>query len=38
LVTDAKGESRISAEDYAVALIDELENPRHIRRRFTLAY
>jgi hypothetical protein len=30
------GES-ISAEDYAVALIDELENPRHDRRRFTVA-
>jgi len=38
LVTDAKGESRISAEDYAVALVDELENPRHIRRQFTAAY
>ena len=38
LVTDAKGESRISAEDYAVAMIDELEKPRHIRQRFTLAY
>lgn len=38
LVTDEKGESRISAEDYAVALIDELETPRFIRRRFTVAY
>lgn len=38
LVTDAKGESRISAEDYAVALVDELENPRHLRQQFTLAY
>lgn len=38
LVTDAKGESRISAEDYAVALLDEVEKPRHIRQRFTLAY
>lgn len=38
LVTDEKGESRISAEDYAVALIDELEKPRFIRRRFTAAY
>jgi len=38
LVTDAKGESRISAEDYAVALVDELEQPKHIRQRFTLAY
>jgi len=38
LVTDEKGESRISAEDYAVALVDELENPKHLRRQFTAAY
>ncbi len=38
LVTDAKGESRISAEDYAVALVDELEHPKHIQQQFTLAY
>ncbi|MGO9939279.1 MAG: NAD(P)-dependent oxidoreductase [Terracidiphilus sp.] len=38
LVTDAKGESRISAEDYAVALVDELENPKHVRQQFTVAY
>jgi uncharacterized protein len=37
LLTDAKGESRISAEDYAVAVADEVEIPRHIRRRFTVA-
>jgi len=38
LLSDAKGESRISAEDYAVALADEVENPAHIRQRFTIAY
>lgn len=38
LLTDAKGESRISAEDYAVALADELERPRHLNRQFTVAY
>jgi hypothetical protein len=38
LMRDENNESRISAEDYAVAMIDELENPQHIRRRFTLAY
>lgn len=32
------GESKISMEDYAVALIDELENPEHIRERFTVGY
>lgn len=38
LVMDAKGESRISAEDYAIVLVDELEHPRHIRQQFTAAY
>lgn len=38
LVTDEKGESRISTEDFAVALLDEIENPRFIRQRFTAAY
>jgi putative NADH-flavin reductase len=38
LLTDAKGESRISAEDYAVAMVDELENPAHVRQQFTAAY
>ena len=38
LVADANGESRISAEDYAVALLDEIEKPQFIGRRFTAAY
>jgi putative NADH-flavin reductase len=38
LLTDEKGESRISVEDYAVAFLDELEHPAHIRQRFTVAY
>jgi putative NADH-flavin reductase len=38
LVTDANGESRISAEDFAIALVEELERPEHVRRRFTVAY
>ncbi len=38
LVIDAKGESRISAEDYAITLVDELEHPKHIRQQFTAAY
>ena len=37
-VFDAKGESRLSAEDLAVAIIDELENRKFIRKRFTAAY
>jgi putative NADH-flavin reductase len=38
VVADEKGDSRISTGDYAVAMIDELEKPAHIRERFTLAY
>ena len=38
LVTDAQGNSRISFEDYAIALVDELENPKHRRERFTIGY
>lgn len=38
LVTDAKGDSRISIEDYAVALIDEAEKAEHVGRRFTIGY
>ena len=38
LMVDAKGESRISVQDYAVAMIDELENPQHLRQRFSVAY
>jgi putative NADH-flavin reductase len=35
---DASGKSAISMEDYAAALIDEAEKPRHSRQRFTAAY
>ena len=38
LLIDSAGQSRISLEDYAVAMIDELESPKHIRRRFTVGY
>ena len=38
LIVDAKGESRISCEDYAMAMIDELETPKHVRLRFTVGY
>ena len=36
--TDAAGQNRVSAEDYAVALPDEVENPTHVCQRFTVAY
>ena len=38
VLKDEKGESRISQEDLAVAVLDELEKPRHIRKRFTVGY
>ncbi len=38
LVTDEKGESRISMEDYAIALVDELEKPAHERAQFSIGY
>jgi putative NADH-flavin reductase len=38
LVANEKGDSRISLEDYGVALVDELENPAHERAQFTIGY
>ncbi len=38
LLTDANGESKISAEDFAIAILDEAEHPRHANERFTVAY
>jgi len=32
------GDSKISVEDFAVAMIDELEKPSHVRQRFTVGY
>ncbi len=38
LLTDAQGQSRISAGDYALALLAEAEQPAHTGRRFCVAY
>jgi putative NADH-flavin reductase len=38
LLEDDKGESKISREDFAIAILDEIEKPQHIRQRFTAAY
>jgi putative NADH-flavin reductase len=38
VVTDANGQSAISIEDYAVAMVDEMEKPQFINRRFTVGY
>jgi putative NADH-flavin reductase len=37
-VFDDKGESKISVEDLAVAIVDEAEQGKHIGKRFTAAY
>ena len=38
LLRDAEGESQITTADLAVALLDEVETPKHVQRRFTVAY
>jgi putative NADH-flavin reductase len=38
LVADAKGDSRISFADYAIALVDEIEKPAHERGSFSVGY
>lgn len=38
MLADAQGQSQISVEDYAVAMLDEAENEQHRRSRFTVAY
>lgn len=38
LMRDPAGDSRISYEDLAMALVDELEEPRHGGKRFSIAY
>lgn len=37
LLSNEEG-SRISFEDYAIALVDEIEKPQHSRQRFTVGY
>ena len=38
LLVAADGTSAISMEDFAIALVDEIEEPRHRRQRFTVGY
>ena len=35
---DKQGESRMSLEDYAVAMLDEAERPAHRQARVSVAY
>lgn len=38
LIANEKQESRISMEDYAIALVNELEKPAHRKQRFSVGY
>ena len=38
MIVDIVGNSHISVEDYAAAMIDELEHPKHHQERFTIGY
>lgn len=38
LLIGADGKSAISFEDFAIGFLDEIENPAHSRRRFTIGY
>ena len=38
MVVDANDEGHISREDFAVAILDEIENPKYANRRFTVGY
>lgn len=36
LILNAKGDSYVSYADYAIAVVDEIENPKHVNERFTV--
>lgn len=38
IIADDQGNSKISVQDYAKAMVDELENPKHHQQRFTIGY
>jgi putative NADH-flavin reductase len=38
LIVNEQGQSEVSAEDFAIAVADEVEKPQHIRARFTAAW
>ncbi|MFP3518111.1 NAD(P)-dependent oxidoreductase [Pseudomonas sp. SIMBA_077] len=38
LLVSAEGKSWITFADYAIALLDEVEQPKHSRQRFTVGY
>ncbi len=36
IIVNAQGQSYVSYADFAIAIVDEIENPQHINERFTL--
>ncbi len=38
LLVDERGRSRITYQDFAIAVLDELEQPRYVKQRFGVAY
>ena len=38
LIADASGTSTVSMEDFAIAMVDEIEKPAHLNQRFTIGY
>ena len=38
VVKDKEGVSKISYDDYAIAMVDELERGKHLKGRFTIGY
>lgn len=36
LIVNSKGDSYVSYADFAIAILDEIENPQHVNERFTL--
>lgn len=36
LIVNSKGDSYVSYADFAIAVLDEIENPQHINERFTI--
>jgi uncharacterized protein len=38
MIVDENGKSAISFEDYAIALLDEIETPLHVKDHFSIGY
>ena len=38
LIADTSGTSTVSMEDFAIAMVDEIEKPAHLNQRFTIGY